>query len=184
MRKSLIRKSKFLSLILRHKPDVVGLTLDRAGWVAIPDLLAALAAHGRAMTQAELLEVVETNPKQRFAIEGNRIRANQGHSIDVDLALTPTPPPDLLYHGSATRFAAQIAAEGLLKMGRHHVHLSEDVVTARQVGGRHGKPLIYVVDARGMVENGRLFYVTANRVWLTEHVPPAYLSIDGAAGQP
>ena len=167
--------SKYLSKHLRHEPEAIGLTLAPGGWVDIPVLLAATATHGFAISRGELDEVVRACNKQRFAIDGDRIRANQGHSVEVELNLPPTSPPPTLFHGTATRFAEQIHRDGLLKMSRHHVHLSADVPTAIAVGKRHGKPLVLVVDAAGMARDGYTFYLSANGVWLTDRVPPQYL---------
>jgi putative RNA 2'-phosphotransferase len=171
--------SKYLSKHLRHAPEQLGLTLEPGGWVLVADLLAATAQHGFAVTRAELDEVVRDNNKQRFAFDetGQHIRANQGHSTEVDLQLPPCPPPPLLYHGTPEHLVEAIRAEGLKKMARHHVHLSLDVETARKVGMRHGKPAIFVIDAAAMAGAGYTFYVSANGVWLTDSVPPAHLRL-------
>jgi putative RNA 2'-phosphotransferase len=168
--------SKFLSYVLRHHPESIDITLDPNGWVAIDVLLAALTAHGRPLARGELEEIVRTSDKQRFAIDGERIRANQGHSIDVDLALSPRDPPATLYHGTVDRFVEPIRREGLIKGARTHVHLSADVETARNVGGRRGKPVVLTVDARAMHAAGHLFFVSANGVWLVEHVPSRFIT--------
>jgi putative RNA 2'-phosphotransferase len=175
--------SKFLSKHLRHEPEALGLTLQPGGWVTIDDLLAAAARNGFPITSAELDEVVRTNPKQRFSIDetGKLIRANQGHSTAVDLQLEPAEPPPLLFHGTGSQTVSFILADGLMKMLRHHVHLSADVDTARRVGMRHGKPAIFQIDAAKMTADGYTFFVSANGVWLTEAVPPAYLSLLGQA---
>jgi putative RNA 2'-phosphotransferase len=175
--KQLVRVSKFLSLVLRHRPELAGLTLGQAGWVNVDDLLAGCASKDVAITRAELDEVVEKNSKKRFAFDesGTMIRASQGHSVDVDLELEPAEPPDVLYHGTAETIGATIRREGLKKMRRHHVHLSADLETARVVGARHGKPLVFRVDAKAMHEKGFIFYRSANGVWLVEDVPPEYL---------
>lgn len=169
-----VRTSKKISLALRHAPERFGLTLDPAGWVAIVDLLTALD-----LTRAELDEVVTTNDKQRFAIspDGAVIRANQGHSVAVDLRLDAATPPDLLYHGTVERFLAAILAEGLRPMARHDVHLSASVETARKVGNRRGAPVILEVRAAAMHADGHAFQVSENGVWLTAAVPPAYLVV-------
>ncbi|GIK54547.1 MAG: RNA 2'-phosphotransferase [Chloroflexi bacterium] len=174
--------SKFLSLILRHKPEVVSIELDEQGWVAIDMLLAACAAHGRTLSRAELDYVVANNNKQRFAIsdDGMRIRANQGHSVAVDLAYEVAEPPELLYHGTTVSNLPSIRRQGLVKGKRHHVHLSADVATATAVGRRHGKPVVLTVKAGEMARAGFLFFLSANGVWLTETVP--YLYIDEPAG--
>ena len=173
------RDSKFLSFVLRHEPGSIGLALDAGGWVAIDALLAAARAHGRAISRALLDEIVATSPKRRFAVsdDGQRIRANQGHSVDVALGLPPARPPAVLFHGTVAAALPAIRAEGLRKMARHHVHLSPDEATARVVAARRGAPLILRVDAAGMHAAGLVFYVSDNGVWLTEHVPPRYLAI-------
>ena len=170
--------SKFLSLILRHEPERIGLALDDAGWAGIGTLLEKAAASGRPMTREQLEAVVETSDKKRFAIseDGQHIRANQGHSIDVDLGLLPAAPPEVLYHGTATRFLESILATGLDKRQRHHVHLTNDPATARSVGQRYGVVVVLTVDAaRGHAE-GHTFFRSENGVWLTDVVPARYLS--------
>jgi len=169
--------SKFLSWVLRHQPAAIGLVLDEQGWVAIDALLAAAAAHGRAITRAVLDEVVATNPKRRFAIsdDGTRIRASQGHSVEVELGYQPAEPPEWLFHGTVDRVLDAIRAGGLSKMSRHHVHLSPDEATARTVGSRRGRPVILRVAAGRMHRDGHAFFRSANGVWLTDHVPPEYL---------
>lgn len=175
----LTRISKTLSYHLRHRPDELGLTLEPGGWVAVDALLAALARKGKAVTRAALDEVVARNNKQRFAFDesGTRIRASQGHSVEVDLELEPVMPPRVLYHGTGERTAAAIEREGLKKMGRHHVHLSADVETAQAVGARHGRPVIFVVDSAAMHADGHQFFRSANGVWLVDTVPPAFLRL-------
>jgi putative RNA 2'-phosphotransferase len=171
--------SKFLSQHLRHAPEELGLTLQPGGWVQVADLLAACNRHGHPITQDELEAVVRTSDKQRFAFDetGERIRANQGHSVDVDLQLSPTEPPAVLYHGTPSQFEEAIRTAGLKKMARHHVHLSPDIPTARKVGQRHGKPAVFAIDAAAMRAEGRLFYCSANGVWLTDEVPPRFLGV-------
>jgi putative RNA 2'-phosphotransferase len=171
--------SKFLSRILRHAPEDAGLTLEPGGWVPVADLLAGAAKVGVTISHADLEEVVRSSDKQRFAFDetGARIRANQGHSAEVDLQLEPAEPPPELFHGTATRFVDDILRDGLLKMARHHVHLSADVATALKVGGRHGKPVVLVVGAARMRAGGHTFFRSANGVWLVEHVPPQYLRV-------
>ncbi|WP_019988798.1 RNA 2'-phosphotransferase [Rudanella lutea] len=171
------RVSKFLSLVLRHKPEEIGITLDENGWTDVPTLLVKLAAKGHRITHEQLRFIVETNNKKRFAFNENetRIRANQGHSVEVDLGYVQKQPPNFLFHGTATRFLDAILAEGLKKMDRHHVHLSVDEQTAYKVGSRHGKPVILTVKAGEMVADGHVFYQSENGVWLTDHVPTAYL---------
>ena len=177
----LVKISKYLSKHLRHEPERLGLTLRPGGWVAVEDLLAACARHDFAVTPEQLREVVASNDKQRFSFDetGTLIRANQGHSVEVDLQLEPAVPPDVLYHGTAEDGAGLIREGGLKKMSRHHVHLSPDVATAIKVGMRHGKPVVFEVDAGGMHRDGHTFYVSANGVWLVDEVPPRYLRLTG-----
>ena len=175
--------SKFLSLVLRHEPARIGITLDSAGWTDVDALLAASAAHGVAITRDELAQIVASSDKQRFALtaDGARIRANQGHSVEVELELAPATPPALLYHGTVDRFLDSIRAKGLVKGERHHVHLSADIATAQKVGGRRGKPVVLVVRAADMVAAGHGFFVSANGVWLTEAVPATFLDFPASA---
>ena len=177
--------SKFLSKHLRHQPEQLGLTLGVGGWVPVDELLQACAAHQFPMTRAELDEVVARNDKQRFSFDptGDLIRANQGHSVEVDLQLEAVTPPEVLYHGTGEQFIEPILREGLRKMSRQHAHLSRDTETARKVGSRHGKPAILQVAAGTMYHDGYIFYCSANGVWLTDHVPAQYLTLlaDGDA---
>ena len=173
-----IRISKKLSFHLRHAPDQLGITLGPGAWVAVDELLAALDAHGFRVQRADLDEVVASNDKKRFAFDetGTLIRANQGHSVEVDLDLPVTDPPAVLYHGTVDRFLPAIERDGLQPMDRHHVHLSSTVDTARAVGARRGKPVILRVDAAAMAAAGFEFRVSANGVWLADTVPPAFLT--------
>jgi putative RNA 2'-phosphotransferase len=177
MNKQLVEISKFLSFVLRHKPQAIGITLDAEGWVAVDELLAAAVRHGQSITRQQLEEVVATNDKQRFSFsaDGRLIRANQGHSIEVDLGLVPVEPPELLYHGTVARFLDSIREKGLVRGKRHHVHLSADRDTAARVGQRRGRPVVLVIEARCMRGDGHAFFQSENGVWLTEAVPPAYL---------
>lgn len=172
-----VKKSKFLSLVLRHQPQAVGLTLDEAGWVSIDQLLRACAAHGTLITRNDLVRIVETSDKKRFAFseDGIRIRANQGHSVEVDLQLQPQTPPELLFHGTASRFIEAIRAEGLSKQARHHVHLSAEWETAVAVGKRHGKPTVLTIRAGEMHREGHTFFLSANGVWLVDQVPTSFI---------
>jgi putative RNA 2'-phosphotransferase len=174
-----VKVSKYLSKHLRHQPERLGLTLEEGGWVAVETLLQACAANRFPVSRDELNEVVARNDKQRFSFDptGTLIRANQGHSTAVDLQLEPRTPPDVLYHGTAEVNLDSVFATGLNKMARHHVHLSLDVTTASKVGGRHGKPVVLVVDAAAMVRDGFTFYCSANGVWLVDSVPPQYLRV-------
>lgn len=169
--------SKFISKYLRHAPHEIGLTLGDGGWVPIGELLAAAEKHRFPITRGELAEVVRSCEKQRFALDPvtDLIRANQGHSVEVELNLEPLTPPAELFHGTATRFRDAILAAGLIKMSRQHVHLSSDLPTAIAVGKRHGRPIVFVLDTMSMHRDGHLFYRAANGVWLTDHVPPRYL---------
>jgi|SRR5579884_1246071 len=175
----LVRTSKFLSKHLRHAPGRLGLTLEPGGWVPVDALLAACARAGLPLTRPELDEVVERNNKRRFSYDatGERIRANQGHSVVVDLQLAPQSPPAVLYHGTGETAVEAIRREGLRKMRRHHVHLSPDVPTATAVGRRHGRPVVFAVDAAAMARDGHTFYRSANGVWLVDAVPPRYLRV-------
>lgn len=173
--KRIIRVSKYLAKHLRHRPDRIGLTLDPHGWVEIDVLLAAAAAHGFPITRQELDRTVAENDKRRFTVEGGRIRANQGHSVPVDLGLPPVEPPWFLYHGTVARFLAAIRAEGLRPMGRHAVHLSPDRETATRVGARRGRPVVLPVESGAMHRAGHEFRRSANGVWLADWVPPEFI---------
>jgi putative RNA 2'-phosphotransferase len=175
--KQLTRISKFLSKYLRHEPATLGLTLASGGWVMVDDLLQACARHNFPITKAQLDEVVEKNNKKRFSFDetGQKIRANQGHSTEVDLQLEPQTPPTILYHGSAQKNLESIMATGLEKRSRHHVHLSKDIATATNVGSRHGKPIVLAIDTKAMQEAGFVFYCSENGVWLVDSVPPKFL---------
>ena len=177
MPKSLESKSKFLSLVLRHKPEEIGITLDPQGWANLDELIQQANAKGAELTRDVVLEIVATNDKKRFALtsDGQRIRANQGHSAAVDLNLPPQEPPANLYHGTATRFSQSIRENGLLPGSRQHVHLSLAKATAIEVGSRHGHPVVLTVRASEMHRDGHEFYVSANGVWLTASVPTRYL---------
>jgi putative RNA 2'-phosphotransferase len=170
-----VKVSKYLSKHLRHQPERIGLTLDEAGWVEIDVLIAAAAAHGFRFTRDELDHVVAANDKQRFAVDGTRIRASQGHSVEVDLGLPPATPPPYLYHGTVAANLDAIRAEGLRPMNRHDVHLSPDRETATRVGARRGRPVVLSVDTAAMHRDGHEFQVSANGVWLTKAVPAEYL---------
>jgi putative RNA 2'-phosphotransferase len=167
----MVKVSKYLSRHLRHDPGRIGIELDEHGWVDVDVLLKALADRNFQVTREELEEVVARNDKQRFALRDGRIRANQGHTVDVDLDLSPVVPPPVLYHGTAGGFVATIRDEGLKPMDRHHVHLSPDRETAIKVGSRRGKPVVLAIDARRMAGEGYTFYKSENGVWLTEYVP-------------
>ncbi|OZH55850.1 RNA 2'-phosphotransferase [Hydrocoleum sp. CS-953] len=176
----LVEVSKYLSLVLRHQPEKIGIKLDPHGWVAIEELLKAAKNHKFPIWETELYTVVENNDKKRFSLDpsGTLIRANQGHSVEVDLQLEPEIPPDILYHGTVIRVIDSIKKTGLQKMSRHYVHLSNDITTARNVAKRRkGKSIVLVVDAMGMFQDGYNFYLSANNVWLVNEVPHRYLQI-------
>ena len=179
--KRMVKTSKFLSLVLRHDPGRIGLTLDPAGWVEVDVLLSALAAHNHRLSRAQLDLVVEQNDKRRFAFDptGTRIRASQGHSVEVDLGYEDAEPPAQLFHGTHPRVLDAIWREGLRPMNRHAVHLSADAETATWVGARRGRPVVLTVDAARMADDGHRFRVSANGVWLTDAVPPEYLGSPG-----
>jgi putative RNA 2'-phosphotransferase len=174
-----VRISKFLSKHLRHCPEELGIILEPGGWVPIADLLAGAVRVGFRFTPEELAEVVASSDKQRFAIDdtGTKIRANQGHSTEVDLQLEPAEPPAELFHGTADYKLAAILRDGLVRMTRHHVHLSPDAETATKVGQRHGRPIVLVIAAAGMRAAGHVFFRSTNGVWLVDHVPPEYLRV-------
>ncbi|MFP3963160.1 RNA 2'-phosphotransferase [Actinomadura fulvescens] len=180
-RRRTVKVSKYLARHLRHRPERIGLTLDPAGWANVDELLAAAARHDFPITRAELDHVVATNDKRRYAFDetGERVRASQGHSIEVELDLPVTPPPAVLYHGTVGAALAAIRREGLRPMSRHAVHLSPDRETATRVGARRGRPVVLVVDSARMAVDGHEFRVSANGVWLAASVPPAYLLIPG-----
>ena len=175
----LVKVSKYLSKHLRHRPERLGLELEPGGWVDVDAILEACARHGFPIGRAELGEVVERNDKRRFAFDesGTKIRAQQGHSVPVDLGLEPVEPPSELYHGTNRRAMPGIERHGLSKMGRHHVHLSPDPATAKRVGARRGRPVVLAVEAGAMRRDGWTFYRSGNGVWLVESVPPDYLRV-------
>jgi putative RNA 2'-phosphotransferase len=178
MQKDLTRQSKFLSYVLRHAPDSIGLTLGPGGWVEVDRLLACSAAAGKPIDPATLAQIVATSDKKRFtlSVEGSRIRAAQGHSVEVELGLEPVIPPATLYHGTASRFLGAIRIHGLTPGRRQQVHLSSDEETATAVGQRHGRPVVLRVRAGAMHEAGHRFFRADNGVWLTDRVPPEYLT--------
>lgn len=174
---ALVRISRFLSLVLRHDPGRIGLALDAAGWADVAELLAAAQRAGVDLDRAMLDRVVAENDKQRFALDagGERIRASQGHSLRVDLGLSPLVPPERLFHGTTLRFLDGIRRQGLLAGKRQHVHLSADEPTARAVGRRHGAPVVLAIDAGRMQRDGFCFFRSDNGVWLIGAVPPEYI---------
>jgi putative RNA 2'-phosphotransferase len=176
-KKDLVPKSKFLSLILRHKPDTIGISLDPQGWADVEELLAGVNQAGTYLDRELLREIVATNQKKRFAFNADEtmIRANQGHTYPVELGYTPTPPPDRLYHGTATRFLEAIRQTGLQKGKRFYVHLSTDPETALLVGQRYGKPEVLTIEAARMHQDGFRFYCPTQGLWLTDAVPVRYI---------
>jgi putative RNA 2'-phosphotransferase len=175
----LVQISKTMSKALRHQPQSLGLKPSLSGWVSVQDLLHALERKGLELSYSELEQVVTQNDKQRFSFDATKqnIRANQGHSIAVDLGLIPLEPPPLLYHGTTHGNLPSILETGLKRMRRHHVHLSPDTQTALRVGSRHGKPVLLEVAALEMHQTGLVFFCSENGVWLTESVPPAFLRV-------
>ncbi len=169
--------SKLLSFVLRHDPAFAGLKPDRAGWVSVHELLSGLSAQGKTLSEEELFQVVDNSDKKRFALseDGQRIRTSQGHSIEVELGYQPTEPPEILYHGTASRFIKAIADEGLTKRARHHVHLSASTETASNVGQRYGTLVLLRVRAGQMHRKGYVFLLSENGVWLTDNVPSEFI---------
>ena len=176
MDKTLAKISKYLSYVLRHKPDAIGLSLDAEGWADVDEIIAKADIP---ITRKQIERAVSENDKRRFALspDGRLIRARQGHSVAVDLGLVPREPPEALYHGTADMFMESIFEQGLLPRGRQHVHLSADLETATKVGGRHGRVVILTLPARAMHEGGHRFYLSENGVWLTDHVPAASIRL-------
>ena len=170
-----ITTSKRLSYWLRHHPEMIGIELDSEGWTDLGILIQKANEHGFPFTLELITETARTSDKQRFAIKDGKIRANQGHSVDVDIQFTKAMPPDILYHGTALKVIDKILKEGLDKMKRHHVHLSDNKETARKVGQRHGKAVVLQVDANEMVKDGIEFYKSENNVWLVDSVHRRYL---------
>lgn len=170
------RTSRFLSLVLRHKPEAAGIKLDREGWVDIDTLLKGCSENGNPIDRAQLERIVEFNDKKRFAIVGDRIRAEQGHSVKgVAIRYVKGEPPITLYHGTSERFLDSIRKQGLIKGTRHHVHLSDNFTTAYSVGERHCRPVVLRVKARQMWNDRYDLFLAPNRVWLTDYVPVEYL---------
>lgn len=168
-----------MSLVLRHKPEEIGLTLDTNGWAFTKELIEKMNQYGIKVNEDIIDTVVATNEKKRFAFNEDKtmIRASQGHSVDIELDLTPAEPPPLLYHGTAEKNIASILQTGIQKMNRQHVHLSKDKATAVNVGSRHGKPVVLTIDAGRMYKEGFLFYLSANSVWLTTFVEAKYITV-------
>ena len=170
--------SKFISLILRHNPQVIGISLDEHGWADVKELIDGInRTEGHSLNMDTLEEIVRTDEKQRYSFSEDHklIRANQGHSIPVDVELEEKNPPDILWHGTGQKGVSSIDVQGLIPKSRLYVHLSSDMETARKVGSRHGRPVIYQVECRKMTEDGYRFFLSANHVWLTKEVPAEYL---------
>lgn len=175
-------QSKFMSFVLRHQPEAIGLDMDKNGWVSIEQLIANAKAAGTTLTHETIQDVVDNNDKGRFAIsqDGTKIRALQGHSISKDLVrieFEEKTPPEVLYHGTATRFVDSIKETGLKSFKRQYVHLSWNEDIATSVGERHGKPIILEIDTKAMLDKGHVFYLSENNVWLTESVPAEFIAI-------
>ena len=170
---NLTETSKFISVILRHKPETIGIALDEHGWANVDELL-----NGTKIDMATLEQIVNTDNKQRYSFNENKtlIRANQGHSIPVDVELEETQPPEVLWHGTAKKYEYSIYNSGLIPKSRLYVHLSSDEENAVNVGARHGEVLLFRVDAKALYQDGYKFYLSKNGVWLTKHVPREYLS--------
>jgi putative RNA 2'-phosphotransferase len=170
-----VHLGKLLAFVLRHRPDAAGVTLDAGGWVDVDELVAGLRRTGHRVDADDVRRTVAADPKGRYQLVEGRIRAAQGHSVDVDLGVEPRRPPDVLYHGTVERFVPSILAAGLRRGSRQSVHLSEDVRTAEAVGRRRGEPVVLVVDAAGLHAAGQLFRRASNGVWLTDEIPPAFV---------
>lgn len=177
MSKNEINISKFLSLVLRHQPETIAITLDQNGWADVKDLIEKANNYGIKFDRETLNHIVATNPKKRFAFNDtlDKIRASQGHSVEIELGYTNQKPPDILFHGTAEKFVQSILDKGLEKGNRQQVHLSADIDTAINVGQRHGKPFIFKVLSGQMYQDNFLFYISDNGVWLTDNVPTKYL---------
>ena len=178
MEKQLKHISKFISLVLRHRPEVIGLQLDENGWANVNELIQKINENGTAVDVDTINTVVETNDKKRFAFNEDKtmIRANQGHSIEVELNLNAVIPPDILYHGTAEKNMEIILKEGLKKQQRQHVHLSLQKEIAKAVGSRHGRPVVLTINSKAMVAAGFIFYLSENGVWLVDYVPVEYIT--------
>jgi len=179
MDKKLKHISKLMSLVLRHQPEFIGLKLDVNGWANVAEMIQKMNDNGFAVDEEIIATVVETNEKKRFAFDEHKanIKANQGHSITIDLNLPQVAPPAILFHGTATKNVESIFKKGIQKRARHHVHLSADYATALAVGTRHGKPIILTIDAAKMHQAGHQFYLSENNVWLVDEVPTPFISV-------
>lgn len=181
------RVSRILAKVLRHQPGRLGLILGDGGWVSVSDLLAALAKHGHPIARKELELAVNGGAKRRFSFDESceKIRANYGHSVDVDLKLEPSTPPDVLYHGTSEATLSAILEEGVKSLSRSKVHLSIDIASAVEVGRRHGKPVVLEIDALGLCRSGFTLWQSSSGVWLIDEVPPGFLRVvdDGPDGE-
>jgi len=176
-----VEASRFLSYVLRHRPDVIGLTLDHEGWADVDALIKGARKAGKDIDLALIRRIVDENDKKRYSISQDslRIRAVQGHSVkSVAMTFAEKDPPETLYHGTATRHLGSIMKKGLLPGNRHHVHLSEDRQSALAVGSRYGNPVVLIVDTPRMIESGHKFFQAENGVWLVECVPSTFLTVD------
>ncbi|MDR2655436.1 MAG: RNA 2'-phosphotransferase [Oscillospiraceae bacterium] len=174
-----VKLGRFISLVLRHRPEAAGIALDKNGWAPVGELIAGMNANGRPIDREKLERIVRGDDKQRYSFspDGTKIRANQGHSVDVDVEIKETAPPKELYHGTACKFLGGIMRTGLDRRQRQYVHLSADIETAIKVGRRHGEPAVLAVDSRKMAKDGFKFWLSENGVWLCESVPAEYLSL-------
>ena len=180
--KKKVKTSRFISLILRHRPEIIGITLDEHGWAEVDALIDGInRSEAHALDMEGLEEIVRTDEKQRYSFNGDHtlIRANQGHSVPVDVELEERIPPDILWHGTGEKYTSSIDRQGLIPKSRLYVHLSSDPETAVTVGSRHGKPVLYKIDCKAMVEDGYRFFLSANHIWLTREVPVRYLQKTG-----
>lgn len=175
--KQLTHISKFLSLVLRHQPEIIGIQLDKNGWTDVKVLIEKSNDYGVKFDSETLNQIVATNPKKRFAFNESldKIRASQGHSVEIELGYTNQKPPKILFHGTAEKYVQSISDTGLVKRDRQHVHLSSDLETAIKVGQRHGKPFVFKVFAEQMYNDSFQFFISDNGVWLTDNVPTKYL---------
>lgn len=171
--------SRYIALLLRHHPEKAGLCLDEHGWVEVEALIQGVRRRYPEFNRAVLDEIVARDSKQRYVYNQDKtcIRANQGHSIPVDVELKQALPPTILYHGTGEKYVESIQKVGLIPKSRLYVHLSTDIQTAIQVGKRHGQPVIYQIDTQQMIHDGFIFYISANHIWLTKAVPVQYLKI-------
>lgn len=171
--------SKYMSLILRHKPDVIGIELDEHGWANVNDLISGIEKDNHGFNFELLEEIVRSDSKQRYSFNDDKsfIRANQGHSVNVDVELKEKEPPEYLYHGTGEKYVKSINQDGLIPKSRLYVHLSKDIKTAENVGKRHGKEIIYRINSGRMYRNGYKFYLSENGIWLTKEAPVKYLEM-------